>query len=107
MRQMKKRWMMLLPTVLLLALAFSTTVLAAEEEAEYVSEFHATFWALVPAVVAIGLALITKEVYSSLFVGILMGGLLYSGFRFEMTITHIFVDGICRTATMWVFWCSW
>ena len=94
MRQMKKRWMMLLPTVLLLALAFSTTVLAAEEEAEYVSEFHATFWALVPAVVAIGLALITKEVYSSLFVGILMGGLLYSGFRFEMTITHIFVDGI-------------
>ena len=94
MRQMKKRWMMLLPTVLLLALAFSTTVFAAEEEAEYVSEFHATFWALVPAVVAIGLALITKEVYSSLFVGILMGGLLYSGFRFEMTITHIFVDGI-------------
>ena len=81
--------MMLLPTVLLLALAFSTTVLAAEEEAEYVSEFHATFWALVPAVVAIGLALITKEVYSSLFVGILMGGLLYSGFRFEMTITQI------------------
>lgn len=94
MRQMKKRWAVLLPTVLLLALAFSTTVFAAEEEAEYVSTFHATFWALVPAVVAIGLALITKEVYSSLFVGILMGGLLYSGFRFELTITHIFVDGI-------------
>ncbi len=94
MRQMKKRWAMLLPTVLLLALTFSTTVFAAEEEAEYVSTFHATFWALVPAVVAIGLALITKEVYSSLFVGILMGGLLYSGFQFERTITHIFVDGI-------------
>lgn len=94
MRQMKKRWMMLLPTALLLALAFSTTVFAAEEETEYVSSFHATFWALVPAVVAIGLALITKEVYSSLFVGILMGGLLYSGFQFEMTITHIFEDGI-------------
>ncbi len=44
--------------------------------------------------VAIGLALITKEVYSSLFVGILMGGLLYSGFRFEATFTHIFEDGI-------------
>lgn len=94
MRQMKKRWVMLLPTVLLLALAFSTTVLAAEEEAEYVPALHATFWALIPAVVAIGLALITKEVYSSLFVGILMGGLLYSGFQFERTITHIFVDGI-------------
>lgn len=95
MRQMKKRWALLLPTVLLAALAFSTTVLAAEEEvAEYVPGLHATFWALVPPIVAIGLALITKEVYSSLFVGILMGGLLYSGFQFEMTITHIFVDGI-------------
>ena len=95
MKQMKKRWMMLLPTALLLALAFSTTVLAAEEEAaEYVPTLHATFWALVPPIVAIGLALITKEVYSSLFVGILMGGLLYSGFQFELTVTHIFVDGI-------------
>lgn len=55
---------------------------------------HATFWALVPPIVAIGLALITKEVYSSLFVGILMGGLLYSGGQFELTITHIFQDGI-------------
>lgn len=94
MKQMKKRWMMLLPTVLLMVLAFSTTVFAAEEEAEYVPALHATFWALVPAVVAIGLALITKEVYSSLFVGILMGALLYSGFQFERTVTHIFVDGI-------------
>lgn len=84
---------MLLPTALLLAMAFSTTVLAAEEEAEYVPSLHATFWALVPAIVAIGLALITKEVYSSLFVGILMGALLYSGFQFELTITHIFEDG--------------
>lgn len=94
MKQMKKRWRMLVPTVLLLAMTFSTTVFAAEEELEYVPDLHATFWALVPAIVAIGLALITKEVYSSLFVGILMGALLYSGFQFEMTITHIFSDGI-------------
>lgn len=94
MKQMKRRWRMFLPTVLLLALAFSTTVFAAEEEMEYVPTLHATFWALVPAIVAIGLALITKEVYSSLFIGILMGGLLYSGFQFETTITHIFSDGI-------------
>ena len=94
MKQMKKRWRMLVPTVLLLAMTFSTTVFAAEEELEYVPELHATFWALVPAIVAIGLALITKEVYSSLFVGILMGALLYSGFQFELTITHIFSDGI-------------
>lgn len=94
MKQMKKRWRMLVPTVLLLAMAFSTTVFAAEEEVEYVPALHATFWALVPAIVAIGLALLTKEVYSSLFVGILMGALLYSGFQFEMTINHIFSDGI-------------
>ena len=94
MKRMKKKWMMLLPTALLMAMAFSTTVFAAEEEIEYIPALHATFWALVPAIVAIGLALITKEVYSSLFVGILMGGLLYSGFRFELTITHIFEDGI-------------
>ena len=43
---------------------------------------------------AIALALITKEVYSSLFVGILVGGLFYSGFQFEGTITHIFEDGM-------------
>ncbi|MBD5456571.1 MAG: Na+/H+ antiporter NhaC family protein [Lachnospiraceae bacterium] len=94
MRQMKKRWALFLPTVLLMVMAFSTTVFAAEEEIEYIPTLHATFWALVPPIVAIGLALITKEVYSSLFVGILMGGLLYSGFQFELTITHIFEDGI-------------
>ncbi len=53
-----------------------------------------SFWALVPPVVAIGLALITKEVYSSLFMGVLTGALLYSGYNFEGTITHIFSDGI-------------
>ena len=43
--------------------------------------------------VAIGLALITKEVYSSLFLGILIGGLFYSGFSFEGTVLHIFENG--------------
>lgn len=62
-------------------------------------DFYATFWALVPPVVAIALALITKEVYSSLFVGILVGGLLYSGFSFEGTITHIFNDGFVAILT--------
>ena len=57
-------------------------------------ELYATFWALVPPVVAIALALITKEVYSSLFVGILVGALFYSGFSFEGTVTHIFQGGI-------------
>ncbi len=56
--------------------------------------FTNTFWSLVPPVIAIFLALITKEVYSSLFIGILCGGLLYSGFSFEGTMQHVFVDGM-------------
>ncbi len=47
-------------------------------------------WSLLPAVIAISLALITKEVFSSLFAGILAGGLLYTGFAFEGTINHVF-----------------
>ena len=77
-----------------LILMFATTVFGAEQTEEYVPAVYATFWALVPPVVAIGLALITKEVYSSLFIGVLMGGILYSGFSFEGTITHIFEDGM-------------
>lgn len=53
-----------------------------------------TFWALVPPIVAIGLALITKEVYSSLFVGVVVGGLLYAGFNFQGMITHVYSEGI-------------
>lgn len=55
---------------------------------------YATFWALVPPLVAIILALVTKEVYSSLFIGIVIGGLFYAGFNPEGAILHIFNDGI-------------
>jgi len=58
------------------------------------SSFYNTIWSLLPPVIAIALALITKEVYSSLFIGILAGGLLYSNFSFEGTVTHAFNDGI-------------
>ena len=47
---------------------------------------YATFWSLVPPVVAIVLALITKEVYSSLFVGIASAALFYAQF---ILLTHI------------------
>ncbi len=55
-------------------------------------EMFGTFWALIPPIVAIVLALITKEVYSSLFVGIVVGGIFYAG-SFEGTLTHIYHDG--------------
>ena len=56
-----------------------------------------TFWALVPAIVAIVLALCTKEVYSSLFIGIIIGGLFYAidaGSGFAGFLTHITSDGL-------------
>ena len=58
------------------------------------SKFYNTPVSLLPPIIAIALALITKEVYSSLFIGILMGGLLYSNFSFEGTVLHAFNDGI-------------
>ena len=45
------------------------------------SMFIGTWWSLVPPLLAIVLALVTKEVYSSLFIGVAMGALLYTGFH--------------------------
>lgn len=64
-----------------------------------------TFWALVPAIVAIALALITKEVYSSLFIGIVIGGIFYAidaASGFTGFFTHIFNDGmIAQLSDSW------
>ena len=57
------------------------------------TRFYSSIWSLLPPVIAIALALITKEVYSSLFIGIVVGGLLYAEGNFEGTITHVFSDG--------------
>ncbi|MBR3807577.1 MAG: Na+/H+ antiporter NhaC family protein [Lachnospiraceae bacterium] len=57
------------------------------------SRMYATFWALVPPVVAIALALITKEVYSSLFIGIVAGALFYSNFNLETAYTTMLSEG--------------
>lgn len=77
--------------VIILVVAAATTGPSADPE---VSRFHNTFWALLPPIIAITLALVTKEVYSSLFIGVLAGGLLYSDFSFEGTLTHVFSGGI-------------
>lgn len=91
-RKKKTLWTIL---TFLLVLAYGTmTAFAADEAMEYVPDMYATIWSLLPPIVAIALALITKEVYSSLFIGILIGGLFWSGFTFEKTIVHVFQDGI-------------
>ena len=79
-----------------------TNVCATCEGTGYIqSPSHAfnTALSLLPPVIAIALALLTKEVYSSLFVGILVGGMLYSNFAFEDTILHVFNDGIVASVT--------
>lgn len=66
------------------------------------SRMYATIWALVPPVVAIVLALITKEVYSSLFIGIVTGALFYSNFNLETAYTTILKDGfIASLSSAW------
>lgn len=95
----KKKALWSAVTLLSVLMMSSMTVFAADEAAEYVPKMYASFWSLVPPVVAIVLALITKEVYSSLFIGILIGGIFYSGFTFETTVLHVFQDGIVGSLT--------
>ncbi len=91
MRRSKRLWMLPLLVLLVCAL-LAVGVLADDGEAP--SAVYSTIWSLLPPVIAIVLALITKEVYSSLFIGILVGGFLYSGFNFTGAIEHVFVDGM-------------
>ena len=68
-------------------------------------EIQGSAWALLPPIIAIGLALITKEVYSSLFIGILAGGLMYSNFNVLKTVDAVTNDGLISavTATAGIF----
>ncbi|MDL2250682.1 Na+/H+ antiporter NhaC family protein [Lachnospiraceae bacterium OttesenSCG-928-J05] len=91
--KLKTKWWGSLFAVLLLLVSLALPVVAADGE-EYVPAMFGSFWAVIPPLVAIILALITKEVYSSLFIGILIGGVFYSGASFEGTINHIFEGGI-------------
>lgn len=62
-----------------------------------ITEAKGTLWSLFPPIIAIGLALITKEVYSSLFVGIVSGGIIYAaatGTGFEGTFKTVVQDGL-------------
>ena len=68
---------------------------------------YASFWALVPPIVAIGLALITKEVYSSLFTGIVVGGILGCAGNAATAVDHVVSTGVIAavegTAGIFVF----
>ena len=66
-----------------------------------------SIWALLPPVIAIGLALITKEVYSSLFIGVVSGALLYSNFSFTGTMDTVtssgLIDAVAGNAGIFIF----
>ena len=70
-------------------------------------EVTGTFWALVPPIIAIGLALITKEVYSSLFLGITVGAIFACGGSVTTAVDHItdtgFIAAISGTAGIFLF----
>ncbi len=72
---------------------FESHVNAAIEKVREDIPSYATFWALLAPIVAIVLALITKEVYSSLVIGIIVGGAIYAKFNFEGTLVHVVSDG--------------
>ena len=99
-----KRRLFLIPALLLIAAAILVPAIAEEaaegsEEVATANGFINTFWALVPPIVAIILALLTKEVYSSLFVGILSGGLLLNNFHLENTMNRVFSGGFIASVT--------
>ncbi|MBR2539770.1 MAG: Na+/H+ antiporter NhaC family protein [Mogibacterium sp.] len=61
---------------------------------DYTPALFATAWAALPPLIAIVLALITKEVYSSLFLGVLCGAVLYAGADFDGIVNHVLQDGL-------------
>lgn len=72
---------------------FKTHITAAIAKVRESISNYATVWALVPPVIAIVLALITKEVYSSLIIGIVAGGFIFAGGNFETAVNHVLFDG--------------
>ena len=90
--------------VILLFVTANTSGVITDPE-NYQCGVYATVFALLPPVIAIGLALITKEVYTSLLAGIITGGLLYSNFNLELMINTIFFqeDGgmVYKLADSW------
>lgn len=76
---------------------FKTHIEAAIAKVRESIKSYATILSLLPPVIAIVLALITKEVYSSLIIGIVVGGVIYAGGNFEGVIKHVISDGFVNS----------
>ena len=93
MNSSKNRLLFIAGLAVMLVLALPILVFA-DEEAEELPALYATWWSVLPPLVAIILALITKEVYSSLFLGVLVGGILYAGADLAGILNHVLIDGM-------------
>ena len=89
-----RRILRVLLLVLAVSLLLGVAVLADGEGEEALPSMYGTFWALVPPLVAIVLALITKEAYSALFVGVVIGALFAADFAPVRTVDLIINDGL-------------
>lgn len=84
-------------SIMIVVAALSPVIVNAAFGDELVQpRLYGTFWGLIPPIVAITLALITKEVYSSLAIGVIVGGVLASNFSFEGTIKQVFTGGLIK-----------
>jgi Na+/H+ antiporter NhaC len=99
----RKKFFLLLIGVTLMIAVFAMPTFAQEVAEEgYQSNVYGTFWALFPPIIAIALALITKEVYSSLFIGVVSGALLYANFKPLSSYHIMFTEGfIASLADSW------
>ena len=89
------------------AVAEDTLTTGEVEAEEETNKYANTFWALVPPVIAIALALITKEVYSSLLIGIIFGALLSTSFNIIGAVDNVinqgFIPAVADTAGIFIF----
>ena len=107
MKILNKKTLFTLLLTVVLVMATTTVALATGDEVVATSNYFSTFWALVPPLVAIVLALITKEVYSSLFIGIILGGLLSANWHPVNALDNVLNSGIISavsdTAGIFIF----
>lgn len=98
MKHINKRTVITFTITIVCLFAMSLVAYAAGEET-VTSGYYQTFWALVPPLVAIALALITKEVYSSLFIGILLGALLSANWHPVTALDNMINDGLIASVS--------
>ena len=98
MKQNKMRVFLIVLAAVLALFVVRTFMTPGHVPEDYVTPYYSSILSLLPPVVAIALALITKEVYSSLFLGILTGAMLYSNGNLELAVNTMMYDENGRTA---------